>query len=135
MVTRALAAAALGALLLGTVGSFAGGPCPNLHALPAPQPERLAALAALDLGWAQPGPGSQSPACGGKLRPGAQLVIDGSVLCTADWVFRDAQGALFLGTAGHCLPPGARRADVPGAADDIGQVAFTVAQGVGEDFA
>lgn len=110
--------------------------------LPLPR-EQLAQAQALglDLSLAEPLPalslGEQpdNHPCMGKLRPGAQLIINNAALCTANWVYRDEAGALYLGTAGHCAVPGDVVAS-PGVASKIGDVAFSTGNGgVGNDFA
>lgn len=109
--------------------------------LPAPEQLLAAAQAAgLDLAFLE-GPRGESSipsaeACEGTIRPGARLHIEGQWLCTANWVFRDAQGALYLGTAGHCIPHlGVTRIELPGLGD-IGDPVYTTGDaGVGRDFA
>lgn len=44
--------------------------------------------------------------CYGKIRPGARMTAP--VGCTFNWVVRDAQGELYIGSAGHCTPVGSR---------------------------
>ncbi len=44
-------------------------------------------------------------ACTGAIRPGAPL---GSGFCTMNFVFTDADGSLYVGTAGHCVGTGQR---------------------------
>lgn len=55
--------------------------------------------------------------------PGTHLLvrIDGqNFSCTAGWIFRDATGALYLSTAGHCLLPSFRTSTHGPGADDAG---------------
>jgi hypothetical protein len=75
--------------------------------------------------------------CTGAIRPGAPLLINDLMLCTAGWVLQDEEGALYVATAGHCFAtPGAHKVAVPGVADDVGDVAFTTGNaGIGKDFA
>lgn len=70
--------------------------------------------------------------CGG-IRPGTRLVINGAWQCTANFVYRDEVGALYLGTAGHCGVAGDSVA-VPGVGR-IGDIAYSTGNGgVGHDF-
>lgn len=49
-----------------------------------------------------------SPSAGDGIGPGSYLLIDrpdGSFICTANFVWRDAAGNRYLGAAGHCFLP------------------------------
>lgn len=77
-------------------------------------------------------------ACLGKIRPGAYAVFNNAYLCTLNFIFRDNLGALYVGTAGHCVPaslPG-MNIRVGGISGDIGDPAYSTGNaGVGNDFA
>jgi hypothetical protein len=90
--------------------------CPAARASDAlPSPEAVLAEArapGLDLTLAEPiaplpadplGGAEDSHACSGKIRPGSQLAINDAFLCTLNWVLRGEVGALYVGTAGHCI--------------------------------
>lgn len=67
-----------------------------------------------------PAPANHPPlpdACGALIRPGASL----GGFCTLNFVFTDAAGSYYIGTAGHCIGVG-QRASIPG----IGQFGTTV---------
>ena len=72
----------------------------------------------------------------GKIRPGARGIFNDSYRCTLNFIYTDNQGALYIGTAGHCAPNyNPRKISAAGVAD-IGEVAFTTGNGgVGNDFA
>jgi hypothetical protein len=72
--------------------------------------------------------------CTGLIRPGAPLIINRAFLCTMNWVFADDAGALYVGTAGHCLPPGWNQLETFGLAGDFGDQAFDINDGLGHDF-
>lgn len=76
-------------------------------------------------------------------------------LCTANFIWRDAAGRLYLGTAGHCLLPGVETSDqIPPEAQirptvlvrdcdlsgctpefvDLGEIAYARQSGIGRDF-
>lgn len=55
-----------------------------------------------DTVWQAPEAPEQVPDGYEKIRPGARL----SVGCTANWIWSDASGRLYLGTAGHCFLSG-----------------------------
>lgn len=110
-------------------------------ALPAPAAQlgQVRALG-LDLTLAQPipllpaGEAEDQHPCSGRIRPGAQLVINGGWLCTANWVYKDELDRLYLGTAGHCAVPGDRV--TIGGVGRVGDVVFSTGDGgVGNDFA
>lgn len=132
LVRRGAALAVLGLVLL---SAGAAGHRPDCAASTV-QPTRAERALWQDLGLAAAEQPESVEPCEGLIRPGARLVIGGTVLCTANWVVRDAAGALYLGTAGHCLPTlEARDIVVPGLGD-IGDPAYTTGSGgVGRDFA
>jgi hypothetical protein len=126
---------------LGVVGAGAGPLCDVDHDLP----EALPVLEAFgDLTLAAPEDLPLLPSqgledthpCSGKIRPGVRAVFNNAWVCTLNWIYQDAQGALYIGTAGHCAPShGAMTINVAGIGD-IGDVAFTTGnRGVGNDFA
>jgi hypothetical protein len=140
VVTAALAAAALGLLVLLSGLGLGSGTCPAAEAaLPAPE-SALAAARALAPGVALVEPAdtptpSLAGGCEGKIRPGAPLLLDDRWVCTASFVFRDAEGSLYVGTAGHCLRPGTSKVGVAGVGEDVGDVAFSTGDaGAGQDF-
>lgn len=74
-------------------------------------------------------PATPSPAdCEGQIRPGARMTSPSR--CTMNWVFRDEAGALYIGTAGHCVDGGdgtvdvGRPVELAGIDGPIGTVAF-----------
>lgn len=100
-----------------------------------------------DLSMAQPIPllptseAQDNHPCGGKIRPGAQLIIDSAFLCTANWVYEDEFDRYYLGTAGHCISQGPcdpkydASVTISGIGR-IGDVAYSTGNcGVGNDFA
>lgn len=108
----------------------------NLH----PAPRRLAAvrsalillLALLLLpaqGAALPGAGPPCPEAEldcAPIRPGARLVAPYD--CTLNFVFRDGEGRLYVGTAGHCTDHVGQRVSARGA-PDMGEVVYRRAPG------
>lgn len=68
-------------------------------------------------------------ACSG-IRPGAAIATSAGS-CTMAWILRDANGALYGSTAGHCGVVG-QRVRVGGQA--IGTMVYAVDQPIGEDF-
>lgn len=79
-------------------------------------------------------PGEPDPeldACFGKIQPGARMTSPAG--CTMNWVVRDSAGALYIGTAGHCVGTGAT-VSVWGVGP-IGKVAWRMCCGSGNDFA
>lgn len=65
------------------------------------------------------------------IRPGARLVAPYD--CTLNFVFRDAEGRLYVGTAGHCTDAVGQRVSARGA-PDMGEVVYRRAPG-NADFA
>ncbi|HEV8361203.1 MAG TPA: hypothetical protein VGR28_12195 [Candidatus Thermoplasmatota archaeon] len=133
-------------LLAGAVAvpALAGGAaCPNLHD-PALLPALADVAAAARAGGVEVAPlgplvlGSAAPethACGGKIRPGAFLVINHAIGCTANFVFTDLQGQLYIGTAGHCVPNLAwKDIEIAGTGIDFGDPVF-LHNGLGDDVA
>lgn len=84
--------------------------------------------------------GADTHACGGKIRPGAQLIIQSSFLCTTNFLYEDDQFNLYIGTAGHCIRDLAWTSLVIPGVGDIGDPVFSICceppnNGVGRDFA
>lgn len=144
---RGEAWAAVGLLLAAGVGFAGAGALPAVCAT-GPVPPLEEALAAVEgtpytlVADARELPreaGQDDPVslCSGKIRPGAVAVFNSSWLCTLNFIFKDSQGNLYVGTAGHCVPSaGAMTIRVPGVANDIGDPAYTTGDGgVGNDFA
>lgn len=115
-------AAALAVALVGAVLPGSGGDRGVAHGLePEPEAAAVDALgaggpaslerAALDVtGWRVVHTASQvpDPAAGDGIGPGSLLVISmegGAALCTANYLWEDRGGQIYLGTAGHCLLP------------------------------
>lgn len=72
------------------------------------------------------------------IRPGQLLIIDGGILCSSNFVFTNAAGNYFIGTAGHCGSVGDQvtMLYLPSGLVDIGNVVFSTGDGgVGNDFA
>lgn len=116
----------------------------DMDAMPEPVPvlaldeEQLTLMASAD---DLLGSSNDTHACSGKIRPGVAAVFNNAWLCTLNWIYADSAGALYIGTAGHCLnfscssampPLNIRVSGVPG---DIGDGAFSTGScGVGNDF-
>ncbi len=76
----------------------------------------------------------ETHACWGRIQPGARMTSPAG--CTMNWVFRDETGALYVGTAGHCIGAtgsNGRSVSLWGTGV-IGTSAFNVNAGIGRDF-
>lgn len=109
------------ALLLGGLGLLpfgaAGGPsCEDRMLAELGWLDAPAVGVALDLG------AEDTHACSGQIQPGARMTNG----CTMNFIFRDAQARLYVGTAGHCM---GGLGDTLGAAGVGGEVATVVFDG------
>lgn len=73
-----------------------------------------------------------SGSCPG-IRPGAEITSPVGQ-CTMAWILRDASGALYGTTAGHCGAVG-QRVSLASLGAQVGTFVFSVDQPIGEDFA
>lgn len=71
--------------------------------------------------------------CANRISPGSNVStpVGG---CTANFIFRDAAGLWYVGTAGHCFSALGQRLTVNGLGQ-VGTVVYDINAGVGEDFA
>lgn len=72
------------------------------------------------------------------IRPGQLIILGGGSLCTSNFVFTNAAGEFFIGTAGHCGNVGDQvtMLYLPGGLVDIGNVVLSTGDaGIGNDFA
>lgn len=136
---RALALTVFGGLFAMAMAGFAGGAallgCQDAR-LPAAEPTAEfvqdfdPSLALVDI----PGVPQDQPvdthACVGQIRPGAQQ----SNGCTLSWIMRDAAGALYQTTAGHCTSSIGQRIGANGVGT-FGTIIWRVNGGVGNDMA
>lgn len=144
---------ALPAAGLAPVAPVAPETCPNVRdpsMLPVPE-ETLAMLRAhgfdmdvleahaVPVPYALPGAlegGTDSHACSGKIRPGAQLIIENAWLCSANFIYVDENDDFYVGTAGHCIDAVRPMSITISGVGDIGDPVFTTGNGgVGNDFA
>jgi hypothetical protein len=72
-------------------------------------------------------------ACLGTISPGARIDTDKG-RCTANFVFEDENGVVYLGSAGHCHGELGSSVSIP-TVGGIGDVVFIVDKGMGHDFA
>lgn len=84
--------------------------------------------------FADSDPEPELDACWGKIQPGSRMTAP--VGCTMNWILVDESGALYIGTAGHCIGASGsngRSVSIWGVGP-VGVSVFNVNAGVGRDF-